>query len=195
MTGRPRTASDAAIFDAISAVIDEAGPAGLTLAAVADRVGVSAPALTQRFGTKRKMLLAYAAASAGSVTEMFEAARERTTPLAAMYDALVALASPATSRAGLANSLAFLQLDLTDPDFGERAARHSSEVRDQLHALVRDAERRGELAPTIEAAVLADLVYTTYNGSLITWAIDGTGTLENWLRARLDAALAPHRPR
>lgn len=195
MTGRPRTASDAAIFDAISAVIDEAGPAGLTLAAVADRVGVSAPALTQRFGTKRKMLLAYAAASAGSVTEMFEAARERTTPLAAMYDALVALASPATSRAGLANSLAFLQLDLTDPDFGERAARHSSEVRDQLHALVRDAERRGELAPTIESAVLADLVYTTYNGSLITWAIDGTGTLENWLRARLDAALAPHRPR
>ena len=195
MTGRPRTASDQAIFDAISEVIADAGPGGLTLAAVAGRVGISAPALTQRFGTKRQMLLAYVEASTEAVTELFDGARQGTGPLAALHDALLAFAAPTTTRSGMANNLAFLQLDLTDPDFGQHAARQSAEVRDQIRSLVQEATDNDELDPILGPAVLADLVYTTYNGALITWAIDGTGSLERWLEDRLDAVLAPHRPR
>lgn len=95
----------------------------------------------------------------------------------------------------MANSLAFLQLDLTDAEFGQRAARQSAEVRDQIRRLVEEASDSGELAPSLDTARLADHVYTTYNGALITWAIDGTGPLQRWLEERLDAALAPHRPR
>src|SRR3954447_1624738 len=52
MTGRPRSASDEAIFRAVAEVVTSAGPAGLTLAAIARHVGLSAPALAQRFGSK-----------------------------------------------------------------------------------------------------------------------------------------------
>lgn len=193
MTGRPRAASDRAIFDAISEVITKAGLAGLTLAAVAGKVGVSAPALTQRFGTKRRMLLAYADASSRAAADLFDRARAGSSPLAALYTALAAFAGPTTTPGGMANNLAFLQLDLTDPEFARRASRQSAEVRSQILGLVEDAMRHGELTPVVDTAVLADLVYTTYNGALITWAIDGSGPLEEWLRDRLDATFAPHR--
>ena len=42
-TGRPRTVSDEAIFEAVRAVVTEVGPPGLTLAAVADRSGSRPP--------------------------------------------------------------------------------------------------------------------------------------------------------
>lgn len=196
MTGRPRTASDQAIFRAISEVIEADGPAGLTLAAIAGRVGISAPALTQRFGTKRRMLLAYADASTSAVADLFEAERNRGVgPLATLHSALAAFAGPTTTRTGMANSLAFLQLDLTDPDFGRHAARQSAEVRSQIHRLLQEAIDSDELSPALDTAVLAELVYTTYNGALITWAIDGSGPLERWLNERLESALAPHRRR
>lgn len=194
MTGRPRAASDRAIFDAISEVITESGLTGLTLASVARRVGVSAPALTQRFGTKRRMLLAYADASSRAAADLFDDARAGSSPLAALHTALSAFAGPTTTRSGMANNLAFLQLDLTDPEFAQRASRQSAEVRHQILGLVEAAVQHGELTPVVDTGVLADLVYTTYNGALITWAIDGTGPLEDWLRHRLDATLAPHRP-
>ncbi len=195
MTGRPRTASDRAIFEAISEVIAESGPTGLTLGAVAGRVGVSAPALTQRFGTKRQMLLAYADASTGSAVDIFEAARRSmTSPMSMLYRALLDFAGPATSRKGMANNLAFLQLDLSDAEFGALAAQQSAEVRRQIRDLLRGAVEAGEIASGAPPDALADVVYTTYNGALITWAIDGTGPLERWLSERLDAALAPHLP-
>jgi hypothetical protein len=54
-------------------------------------------------------------------------------------------------------------------------------------------ERAGEISPT-DAAELADTVYTVYNGALVTWAIDGTGSLTRWLSKRLDRVLAYHQP-
>jgi AcrR family transcriptional regulator len=76
-TGRPRSVSDEAIFDAVRAVVTEVGPSGLTLAAIADRVGLSAPALTQRFGSKRSLLLAYAEAAATGIDELISAGLNR----------------------------------------------------------------------------------------------------------------------
>ncbi len=195
MTGRPRTASDPAIFEAISEVITESGPTGLTLGAVAGRVGVSAPALTQRFGTKRQMLLAYADASTDSAVGIFDDARRSSaSPMEVLYRALLDFSGPTTTRAGMAHNLAFLQLDLSDAEFGALAARQSAEVRRQIQDLLREAVAAGEVAAGSSPDALADVVYTAYNGALITWAIDGVGPLERWLTDRLDAVLAPHRP-
>ena len=33
---------------------------------------------------------------------------------------------------------------------------------------------------------------TAYNGALITWAVLREGTLEAWMRAQLEAVLAPY---
>ncbi|MDQ4132658.1 MAG: TetR/AcrR family transcriptional regulator [Actinomycetota bacterium] len=186
--------SDEAIFEAVGAVVTEAGPAGLTLSAVGEKAGMSAPALAQRFGSKRNLLLAYAEAAAVGVGDLFEQAR-RSSPdaIAAVRSALVAFTEPIATKAALANNLAFLHLDLTDPELGTLAAEQSRLLRRAITDLLREARRNGDLLG-VDPVVLADTLYTTYNGALVSWAIDGRGTLARWLSERLDRVLAPYRP-
>jgi len=193
-TGRPRTVSDEAIFKAVKAVVTDVGPAGLTLAAVADRVGLSAPALTQRFGSKRSLLLAHAEAAATGVDDLFTRVRcTSPTALSALRAGLLEFTAGIDSRDALANHLAFLHLDLTDPELGAHAAKQSRLLRRAMTRLLEEATATGEIDDT-DPTELADTVYTVYNGALVTWAIDGTGSLARWLSERLDRVLAHHQP-
>lgn len=70
----------------------EVGPSGLTVAAVAERVGLSAPALTQRFGSKRSLLLAHAEGAATRIDDVFNKVRRSSrTALSALRAALIEL--------------------------------------------------------------------------------------------------------
>ena len=80
----------------------------------------------------------------------------------------------------IANHLALLHLDLTDPELGAHAAKQNRLLRRAITQLLNEAISDGEISPT-DAAELADTVYTVYNGALVTWAIDGTGSLTRWL--------------
>jgi AcrR family transcriptional regulator len=194
VTGRPRSASDEAIFEAVAAVVTAAGPSGLTLAAVAGRVGLSAPALAQRFGSKHGLLAAFAAQEVTAVADALAAARARgADPVRALVAVLSALTGPGATREGLANNLAFLQMDLTDPELRPHAVAHSRALRDGIAALAADAVRAGLLAAgTVPETLAADL-WAVYCGAMVTWAIDGTGTLPDWIAAHLERVLARHR--
>ena len=194
MTGRPRSVSDEAIFEAVAAVITSVGPAGLTLAAVAKRVGVSAPALTQRFGSKHGLLVAFNTSEATAVSDLFAAARdEHPDPLEAVRATLASLPGPITTPEGLANNLAFLQMDLTDRELRVHAVTQSRAIRAVVAALVTEAIEAGQIAPGTSPEVLAADLYATYCGAMLTWAIDGSGELTDWLGEHLDRTLAPHR--
>lgn len=194
-TGRPRTVSDDAIYAAVSTVVTSVGPAGLTLAAVAKQAGLSAPALTQRFGTKRNLLVSYAKSQATGVDELFHRARSSSSSaIDAIHAALLEFTSGIDTRAAIANNLAFLHLDLTDAELGAHAAAQSQVLKRQLQELVEVAVSQRELK-AVDAGVVADTIYTVYNGALVTWAIDGRGTLSDWLSERLDRVLACHRRR
>ena len=117
MTGRPRSASDEAIFQAVAAVVTASGPSGLTLAAVAGRVGLSAPALAQRFGSKQGLLAAFEAQEVTAVADALGAAQAGgADPVRALVTVLSVLPGAVTTRDGLANNLAFFQMDLTNPE-------------------------------------------------------------------------------
>ena len=194
VTGRPRSASDEAIFEAVAAVVTASGPSRLTLAAVAGRAGLSAPALTQRFGSKHGLLVAFAAREVLNVADAFAAARVgKADPVRTLVTVLAAMAGAATTRDGLANNLAFLQMDLTDPELRSHAVAHSRALRAGIAALVTDAVQAGLLAAdTIPEALAADL-WAAYCGAMVTWAIDGTGTLPDWIAEHLERILDPHR--
>ena len=102
------------------------------------------------------------------------------------------MSSPVASPEAMANQLAFLQIDLADPEFHRLALEHARAVRTEVQALLDAAVERGELRAA-DTARLARAVQTTYNGALITWAIHREGRLETWLRRELDTLLAPHR--
>ena len=148
MTGRPRSASDEAIFEAIAAVVTASGPSQLTLAAVAGRVGLSAPALAQRFGSKQGLLAAFAAREAVAVAVALAAARAGgADPVRALVTVLAALPGAVTTRDGLANNLAFLQMDLTDPALRPHAVAHSRALRDGIAALRNRTPSRPACSP------------------------------------------------
>src|SRR5713226_4005991 len=64
MSPRRRKAENADVFAAMVRVMLRVGPAELTLGAIAAEAGVTAGALVQRFGSKRKLLRAHAHAAA-----------------------------------------------------------------------------------------------------------------------------------
>jgi AcrR family transcriptional regulator len=188
---RPRTRSDAEVFAATMRAIGRHGPARLTLAAVAQEAGLAASTLAERFGSKRALLLAAAEHAATDAGAAAAAHRRRSgSPLAAVTELLVAGTRGARTRAALANHVAFLALDIADPDFRAAAARHAQGRRRAVEALLAEAVEAGELRPGTDPAALARAVEVAYNGSLIAWALDGGGSLADAIRADVAFVLA-----
>lgn len=191
--GRPRTTSDEAILEATARAIGRHGPQGLTLAAVAREAGLAPATLVQRFGSKRGLLLAFAAHATRTAGLSFERAREEHgSPLAALRAALVHLSEGVATPEELAGSLGFLQIDLTDPEFRAHAAEHARRVRDEIAGLLAAAVAAGELAGGAEPGPLARAVQVAYNGALILWGLSGEGPLPAAMREALDQTLRPY---
>lgn len=187
MRGRPRLVTDDEIFDAITRVVTEHGPAGATLDRIANTLGLTGPALANRFGNKRQLFLAFAKRQPGSVKELIAAQRTmHDDPIEAVIGFYIALVSAMTTKIEVANNLAMLNLDLTDPDLGEQAKLQARAIRRGTTALLREAGLD-------DAAAVARDLHTVWSGAILTWAIDGRGSLETWLRRHLERALAAHR--
>lgn len=183
---RPRTVDDAAVLAAAAEVVNRVGPSRLTLQRVADEVGLSAPTLVQRFGSKRGLLLAMGDRAASGWPEVFAAARARNdSPVDALVDALVDMTAGVTTPEALANSIAFLQIDLSDPEFHERAVASMRRMRELMAELLDEAVEAGEIDSGTDTDALADSVMNAYNGALISWAIFREGTLAERLRREL----------
>jgi AcrR family transcriptional regulator len=192
---RPRLASDADILAGALRAITRLGPVRLTLAEVAREVGLSAAALVQRFGSKRGLLLALARQAPEGNEALFQMLRDAhpsyVAALVAMADCMALMGS---TPAEISNTLAFLQIDLTDPEFHRLALRSSDAIHAGIRALVKDAVAAGELVHC-NPDRLARALQAAMNGSLLNWAIHREGTLESWIRRDLKTVLAPYRTR
>ena len=168
------------------------GPGELTLAEIAAEAGVTAGALAQRFGSKRALLLALAEGAAASSGELMRGLRaEHQSPLAAVRAYAECLAGLASSPTALARSLAYLQVDLTDPDFRAQLAVQGRATRQEIASLLDEAVRQGELEAGTETAGLARTIEIVLNGALFTWAFYQEGTAREFLRESVDGALRP----
>jgi AcrR family transcriptional regulator len=194
MSPRPRTVSDIDILTATHRVISRIGPARFTLADVAKESRLSPATLVQRFGSKRGLLLALAELGKDSVGACFDAVRSANrSPLDALLAAATEMTRHVKSPEELANGLAFLQLDLSDPDFHALALENSRRIEAGYRDLLDDAVEAGELR-SCDTRHLARTVGAVSGGSLIAWAIHREGTAEAWVRTDLNTLLAPYRP-
>lgn len=174
------------------------GPGELTLAEIAGEAGVTAGALVQRFGSKRELLLQLSAGAADGNAEFIRGLRREQrspSPIAVLRAYAECLANLAASPAALARSLAYLQIDLTDPDFRKHLLAQAKATRVALREVIDEAVTAGELTSAADPEALARVIETTLSGSLITWAIYRDGDAAPWLRADVDAVLAPYLPR
>lgn len=190
--GRPRTVADDEVLDIAATAIAAVGPAAVTLAEIGSRVGLAPATLIQRFGSKRGVLLAVARHSVATLPAHILRAADDPAPAAALVDSFANLTRGITTSAQYANHLAFLLLDLGDPDFQQVS-------RDYAHALeaaigdVLDASRAaGELRADTDQTHLPRAVHAAYNGALITWGMTNDGTPAQQVRDQLNTLLAPH---
>jgi len=194
MSPRPRKASDEEVFAAAHRVMQQVGPAQLTLGRIAAEAGVTAGALVQRFGSKRGLMLALMAEFAGSAPTFFAQLRAaHPSPLAALRAYAACQAQMADSPQTLAHHLSYLQIDLTDPDFHQHMRVQALDTRAELRRLITDAVAAGELAADTDADLLTRAVMAALNGSLFVWATLREGTAAESVRADIDAVLAPYR--
>jgi AcrR family transcriptional regulator len=193
MSPRPRTITDADILAAAGKTIIRMGPAKMTLAAVARDAGLAPATLMQRFGSKRGLLLALANAALDDVEPCFQRTRAtKRSPLAALIAAATDMTQYVTSPEQLANSLAFLQMDLSDPDFSAVAAENSRRMLGGYRRLLDEAVKAGELVPC-NTARLARAVSAIAGGSLVGWALMRKGAAATWVRSDVETLLAPYR--
>lgn len=188
---RPRKVSDDKIFESVMTVMMRRGPADWTLADVAAEAGLTAGALVQRFGSKRAIQLRLATLFADGLPAMLAAMRqEHRSPLAALRAYARHMASLAPSAEVFAHHLAYLQLDLTDPDLHREFLRQAIATREYIRSLLDEAVALGELPATTDIAALTRLVEVTLTGSLFTWATYRDGPAADWLTRDFDALLA-----
>ena len=195
MSPRPRKASDEAVFAAAHRVMQQVGPAEVTLSRIAAEAGVTAGALVQRFGSRRGLMLALMAEFSRSAPVVFAQVRDaHPSPLAALRAYAECHAQMADTPQTLAHHLAYLQIDLTDPEFHEHMRAQARDTRGELRRLLADAIAAGELRADTEVDVLTRAVMAALNGSLLVWAMLREGTAADSLRADVDAVLRPYLP-
>jgi AcrR family transcriptional regulator len=190
---RHKTTPDAEVLAATTRVIARTGPAGLTLAEVAREAGLAPATLLQRFGSKRGLLLAVAQQGAAGVDQCFAMVRNTySSPLAALLASFEEMTVLAETPESLANNLAFLEIDLTDPDFHRLALQNSRSTLAGYRTLLDDAVAAGEIVPC-DTARLARALSAMCCGSMLNWAILRKGTVKSWLRDDMEVLLDPLR--
>ena len=193
MSPRPRKVTDDQLFAAVHTVMNRVGPAGLTLAAIAEEAGVTAAVLVQRFGSKDKLMHVLASRLADETGDMLGAlSAKHKSPIATLRAYADCMAGMASSPAAFMRSLAYLVTDLEDPVLRRHLARQGRATRAGLARIVDTARRAGELSPRARPRQLARTLEALIGGSLLSWAFYQEGPASAWVRADVDAVLAPY---
>jgi len=187
---RPRTASDEDLLNATYRVVMRLGP-HLTLTDVAKEAGVSAATLVQRFGSKRGLLLKFAALGGTGTDEEFAAIRQaHPDPLDATREVVRCYARMAPTPAAVSNGLAFLQVDLSDPEFHRFALAQARARLLELKKLLDAAVKAGRLA-RCDTTRLASALDAVIRGAMVAWAVLRKGTAEQVMIEAVETLLEP----
>jgi hypothetical protein len=114
-------------------------------------------------------------------------------PLDALLAAVTQMSRHTKSPEEMANHLAFLQIDVSDPEFHQHMLVLSQRTEAGYRALLDEAIEAKEIVPC-DTTRLARAISSMAGGSLINWAVFRDGTAESWVRADLETLLAAYRP-
>ena len=148
MSPRPRDTTDEQILGATYRVVSRLGP-NLTLADVAKEAGVSPATLDAavRLEARPAARLRVDRSRRHAAKNSPASALKHRSAVASVYAVADCMAAMAVTPETLSNSLAFLQMDLVDPEFHKHALAHSRGTIADITALLDEAVAAGELKP------------------------------------------------
>ena len=193
MSPRPRRVETDDVLDAAERVMRNGGPARFTLDEVGRQVGVSAPALMRRFGSKRGLELALKERAAQRTLDAVRTLPPGESPLVALLARFrEGIKSTAPTPDVMAHSFVSLNLDVANDELRPLIMVQVESLRSSLRQLVAAAVNAGELSGA-PVNTIADLIEATYNGALVLWVVERKGSAWSFVRPRLVALLAPYR--
>lgn len=175
---RPKTQPDEQVLEAALKLMHEAGPDALTFAALAERSGLSAATLVQRFGNKarlKQLALLHAWDQLDATTAQL-AASCPDTPAGAIQ-LLVALSADYGGIEAYADGLLVLREDLRDPALRARGAAWKEALSGAL-------EQRFRQFPGIPPGT-GLLLATYWQGALLWWSFDPQQPVTDYVEAAL----------
>ena len=178
--------TDTEILAATMQCIADGGPSP-TLADVGARVGLSAPRIYQRFGTKRELLLRVLESWSARVAGSFEGEGE---PLDRIVAGLTRMTDLMETPRNVANITASLYIYLEDPEFREAIQVGYRGQRAAIAELLDEAIERGQLKQC-DTEALARLLVLTVRGAEHQWAVEPEGELASWVQRYIRDCLAP----
>jgi hypothetical protein len=154
---------------------------------------VTAGALVQRFGSKRQLQIALAEAAAQFAgTFLGSLGEKHSSPLAAIRDYAACMAEMAKTPEALARNLAYLTVDISDPELRKHLLVQSRATRNGLRDLLQRAVSKRELRRGTDTATVARTLETVIGGALFSWAVYREGSASRYVKEHVDAVLAPH---
>jgi hypothetical protein len=94
----------------------------------------------------------------------------------------------------MANNLAFLEIDLTDPDFHRLALDGARATLAGYRALLDEAVKAGEIV-RCDTGRVARALSAMCSGSMLSWAILREGTVAKFMRQDIEMVIGPLRVR
>ena len=113
-------------------------------------------------------------------------------PLKALVELYAEGTSFAPTPEAVANGLAYLQIDLTDPEFHAITLAQFRAIRGATKKLLDEAAAARELG-NCDTAELARLIQAVNGGAMLSWAVYRQGSVAAWVRRDLRAILLPYR--
>jgi AcrR family transcriptional regulator len=187
--GRPRSFENGDVFRATARALAHLGYSGLTLEAVAQEVGCSAPALSKRFGSKRALLRAYLEWTIEMAGERFRAVRQQhASPLAALRARYLI---PVEERPEEFSAVTGASEMRNDPDFRPILLARRQSWNAEVAALLTAAREAGELV-ACDTDELARTMGAALTGAIVLWSPDD-GPLMDRYAAIFDTIIGPYR--
>lgn len=189
---RPRRVSDDEILMATARVMGRVPPSEFTLALVGQEAGLAPATLLQRFGSKVGLLRALAEAGVAGMSGALEYVRaQHASPVQAIEAYLMGFAMLAPTADVLANNLAYLQLDLTEPTLRAPTKAMFESHERALRILLEDGVRAGELR-ALDAPVLARTLLSVAQGALIVWGVYREGSVAHAIQREVRTVLSAY---
>lgn len=190
---RPRLVSDNAVFAAFDAAIAEHGPNGVTLALVAERLGVTAPALMRRFGSKQGLFAAFMQQQLSAQSAMLDGLQAaHTDPLGAVLALSGNTRAYSQDRKAYLRHLASFFLQLADDEaLVPVIASWFEAERRWIAGRLDEAVAAGTMRAGTPVRDLSRTLQAALHGARLQWSTGGKGTEGAWSRREMHAVLAP----
>jgi len=153
----------------------DTAPARITLADVAREAGVVPATLVQRFGSKRGLLEAALRMGLADLRAGLDAASgvAEDDPRAALDGVVHVLMPVDRTPTQIANTIAQLHLELSDPGLRPLVVEHMVAVREAFAVVLAAMREAGQVSDAVGPRSLAEVVTTAWSGALVRFAIEG----------------------